>query len=107
MKSTPRISALCDFARDSNSGQADYQRILENQQLEVGIYRLPANSSDPQDPHPDDEVYYVIAGKAEFHVEGHSHPIGPGSILFVPAQGDHHFHSIEEDLELLVFFART
>ncbi|HSG39002.1 MAG TPA: cupin domain-containing protein, partial [Thermoanaerobaculia bacterium] len=32
--------------------------------------------------------------------------VGPGSVLFVAARVEHRFHSIAEDLEVLVFFAR-
>ena len=30
--------------------------------------------------------------------------LGPGSILYVPADSEHEFVEIEEDLSLLVFF---
>jgi hypothetical protein len=31
--------------------------------------------------------------------------VGPGSVIFVKARAGHRFHSITEDLKLLVFFA--
>jgi mannose-6-phosphate isomerase-like protein (cupin superfamily) len=70
-----------------------------------GLYFLKAGSDDPQVPHNEDEVYYVLEGKASFASEGRTEAIGAGSILFVPARAVHRFHSIEEDLAVLVFFA--
>ncbi len=31
-------------------------------------------------------------------------PAAPGTVLFVPAREPHHFHDIDADLALLVFF---
>jgi mannose-6-phosphate isomerase-like protein (cupin superfamily) len=38
-------------------------------------------------------------------VEEHDRPVGPGSVIFVPAQVEHRFHSITSDLSVLVVFA--
>jgi len=34
-----------------------------------------------------------------------SEPVGPGDVLFIPAEEPHRFTNITEDLALLVFFA--
>lgn len=73
--------------------------------LSMGMYRLPAGGSDPQQPHAEDEVYYVTAGRARIRVGGADYPVAPGSIVYVPARVEHRFHSITEDLTVLVFFA--
>jgi mannose-6-phosphate isomerase-like protein (cupin superfamily) len=69
------------------------------------LYVLPAGAEDPQTPHQEDEIYYVVKGAASFESEGQSEAVKPGSILFVPARAVHRFHSIEEELAVLVFFA--
>ena len=43
--------------------------------------------------------------RAQITVADEDHPVGPGSLVYVPAQVDHRFHDITEDLEILVFFA--
>ena len=75
-------------------------------ELRCGIYRLPAGGTDPQTPHAEGEVYYVISGRATLTAGDREYPAAPGSILYVAAQVEHRFHSIEEDLEVLVLFAR-
>jgi quercetin dioxygenase-like cupin family protein len=37
-------------------------------------------------------------------VAGENRPVQPGSIIFVAANAEHRFHTISEDLMLLVFF---
>lgn len=73
--------------------------------LSMTIYRLPAGSTDEQQPHNEDEVYYVVDGRGQFRVVDESRPVGPGTVLFVEKHVEHRFHSIEEDLTLLVVFA--
>ena len=47
----------------------------------------------------------MIAGKAKLWVEGVTLDAGRGDALLVPTNADHRFIDIEEELELLVFFA--
>jgi mannose-6-phosphate isomerase-like protein (cupin superfamily) len=71
----------------------------------MGVYRLPAGGVDPQSPHTEDEVYYVVNGKAQIRVGDEDRSVGPGSIVFVAAHVPHRFQTIAEDLTILVFFA--
>jgi mannose-6-phosphate isomerase-like protein (cupin superfamily) len=66
---------------------------------------LQAGSEDLQAPHDEDEVYYVVRGKARLRVGGEDVEAGPGSILYVGATATHSFIEVEEDMTLLVFFA--
>ena len=73
--------------------------------MSLGIYQLKKGGADPQNPHKQDEVYYVLSGKAKLRVENRTVPANTGAILFVEAGAEHKFIEIEEDLTLLVFFA--
>jgi quercetin dioxygenase-like cupin family protein len=82
-----------------------YLEFLRVPSLSMGLYELAAGSRDPQQPHNEDEVYYVVSGQAMIRVGDEDQPVGPGSIIFVAAQVVHYFHLISEDLSILVFFA--
>ncbi|MFQ5612633.1 MAG: cupin domain-containing protein [Anaerolineae bacterium] len=82
-----------------------YHEFLRVPSLSAGLYRLPAGATDPQQPHTEDEVYYVIEGQAIFQAGQEERQAKAGSVLFVEAGLDHRFHTITEDLTLLVFFA--
>ena len=90
--------------RHAESGKA-YLEFLREPSLSLGLYKLSVGATDPQQPHAQDEVYYVISGRATFYHDDTDRPVAPGDTLFVAAQAPHHFHSISEDLTLLVFFA--
>ena len=90
--------------RHATSGQL-YLEFLKVPDLSMGLYALAAGAADPQGPHAEDEVYYVVAGRGQIEVEGQSRPVRAGSIVYVPARARHRFHTITEELRVLVFFA--
>lgn len=87
------------------AGGRPYLEFLKVPTLSTGLYHLAAGAIDQQQPHEEDEVYYVIRGRAQFTADGKEEAVGPGSVLFVAAGVEHRFYDIEEDLQVLVFFA--
>lgn len=81
-----------------------YHEFIRTHDLSVGLYELAAGSVDPQGPHTEDEVYYVISGRGHVQVGDDDAPVGPGSVIFVAADVVHRFHDIIDDLTILVFF---
>ena len=47
-----------------------YREFLRVPAMSAGLYVLPAGAADPQRPHHEDEMYYVIRGRARFRA-GH------------------------------------
>jgi mannose-6-phosphate isomerase-like protein (cupin superfamily) len=82
-----------------------YLEILRVPAMSVGFYALPAGGTDPQSPHREDEVYYVIRGRATVRIAGRDRSVEPGATIFVAKGVEHRFHSVQEPLELLVVFA--
>jgi mannose-6-phosphate isomerase-like protein (cupin superfamily) len=95
---------LSDLRTTRAASGRPYHEFIRTHDLSVGIYELPAGGLDPQGPHTEDEVYQVVAGRATLTVGGEETPVGPGSIVFVPADVVHRFHDITEDLVAVVFF---
>jgi quercetin dioxygenase-like cupin family protein len=94
-------SLMAESARDNQR----WREFLRATSLSMGLYRLKAGQTDEQQPHSEDEVYYVLGGKATFRAAGQEQPVGPGSLIFVERSLEHRFVDIEEDLAVLVFFA--
>jgi mannose-6-phosphate isomerase-like protein (cupin superfamily) len=87
------------------AGNKLYLEFLKVPDLSMGLYVLPAGGTDPQSPHTEDEVYYVVSGRAKILVANEECNVQPGSVIYVAKNIAHHFHSIEEELTALVFFA--
>lgn len=81
-----------------------YEEFMRSADLSIGVYRLAVGAMDSQQPHTEDEVYYVIAGRAKFTSAGETVDVAPRDCLFVPAGEAHRFSDIIDALEVLVFF---
>ncbi|MBE7528035.1 cupin domain-containing protein [Betaproteobacteria bacterium PRO4] len=99
------IYKLQDLIASQKASGEEYLEFLRVPSLSMGMYTLPAGSSDLQVPHTEDEVYYVARGKASMRVGNEHQQIAAGSIIFVAASVDHCFYDITEELTVLVFFA--
>jgi len=82
-----------------------YREFLRVPAMSAGLYVLPAGAADPQRPHHEDEMYYVIRGRARFRAGEEDAEVSAGSVLFVAAEVEHRFYDIVEELAVLVFFA--
>ena len=82
-----------------------YLEFLRVPALSVGLYKLPAGGVDPQQPHTEDEVYYIISGRGSIQVGEEHRAVEAGSVVFVQANVEHRFHTITANLTILVFFA--
>ena len=91
-------------ARRLSSGEP-WLEFVRSASLSTGLYVLQSGETDLQTPHDEDEIYVVISGRGRFVVDGDDVAVGPGTVLFVEKHAVHRFHSIEEDLSILVAFS--
>src|SRR4051812_5906773 len=96
---------LAQLIEQQAEGKKPYVEFLRVPALSVGLYVLPAGGGGAQQPHGEDEVYYIVRGAGAIRVGEEDRPVGPGTLVYVPASIPHRFHSIAEDLTILVFFA--
>jgi len=83
----------------------NYFELIRVPAMSAGLYVLQPGEPDRQEPHREDELYYVVAGKATIRVGTEDRPATLGTAIFVPAGVEHHFHSITAELRVLVVFA--
>ncbi len=102
---TWKVFDLGKLVEAQKTDSAPYLEFLRVPSMSCGIYSLPAGAKDLQTPHDEDEIYFVISGRACLRVAGEERRVGPGSVLYVAATSEHSFVEIEEDITLLVFFA--
>ena len=96
---------LHDLIAEAQAAGKPYYEFLRVPDMSLGLYRLPAGGVDPQRPHTEDEAYYVVSGRGRIRVGQEERLVMGGSVIYVARTVEHKFHSIEEDLSLLVFFA--
>jgi mannose-6-phosphate isomerase-like protein (cupin superfamily) len=99
------IFELAKLLEERRLSDKRYLEFIKIPSLSTGLYVLPANAEDTQQPHTEDEIYYVISGKGFIQIGEEQHAVQTGSIVLVEAKVRHFFYDISEELVLLVFFA--
>jgi mannose-6-phosphate isomerase-like protein (cupin superfamily) len=92
-------------AAQHRPGEHTYTDFFRREMLSLGMSVWPAGGEDAQEPHTEDEVYVVMSGRARVRVAGEDRPVRAGSIVYVATGVEHRFHSVEEDLHVLVFWS--
>jgi mannose-6-phosphate isomerase-like protein (cupin superfamily) len=100
-----QATTLEQLVKDQSESGKAYLEFLRVPDLSAGLYHLPAGGTDAQSPHTENEVYYVVSGEAKIRVGDEENDVRAGSVIYVAKNVEHRFHSIEEDLTVLVFFA--
>jgi quercetin dioxygenase-like cupin family protein len=99
------FARLSEIEEQRTESGRPYREFLRVPALSAGLYVLPAGGTDHQKPHREDEIYYVIRGRARFKAGIEDREVSAGSVIFVAAEVGHRFYDIEEELAALVFFA--
>jgi mannose-6-phosphate isomerase-like protein (cupin superfamily) len=96
---------LDELEADRAANEGAYLQFLRERNMSVGLYALNAGEHDPQKPHRQDEMYFVVSGRASITVGTETTQVARGSVVYVPAGAVHKFHHITEDLRVLVVFS--
>jgi mannose-6-phosphate isomerase-like protein (cupin superfamily) len=83
----------------------NYFELIRVPAMSAGLYVLAVGEPDLQGPHRENEIYYVVNGRATIRVEGADRLVAPGIVVYVPGGVEHRFHTITEELQVLVVFA--
>lgn len=82
-----------------------YHEFLRVPAMSAGVYVLATGARDGQKPHREDEIYYVVRGRARMKLGEEERPVQSGDVIFVEKELEHRFVEIQEELVLLVVFA--
>ncbi|GAA2383810.1 cupin domain-containing protein [Streptomyces glaucosporus] len=100
-----KVFRLDELEAERAANEGAYLQFLRERNMSVGLYALDRGEPDPQQPHRQDEVYFVVSGRALITVGDETTPVARGSVVYVPAGVPHRFHHISEDLRVLVVFS--
>jgi len=82
-----------------------YHEFFKAKRVSVGLYGLKAGETAPHSPHTEDEIYYIVSGAGTIEIDGEHREVSAGSVIYVEEHVPHRFHTITEDLSIIVVFA--
>jgi mannose-6-phosphate isomerase-like protein (cupin superfamily) len=100
-----RLFELSELASRLKKDGGYFLDFLRVRNLEAGIIVLHPDEEDTQEPHSEDELYYVIRGSGWMEMGQNKVRVKEGSIIFVPAGLHHKFFGNKADLVILYVFA--
>ena len=102
-----QVFDLAQLQKQLSNAPVQYKEFLKVPALSCGLYRLGVGARDMQSPHDEDEIYFVLSGKAKMKLGDTERLVEPGNLLYVGATETHSFFEIIEEMTLLVFFATS
>jgi mannose-6-phosphate isomerase-like protein (cupin superfamily) len=105
MNKEAEFFGIAELEKERKRTGKSYLELLRIPAMSAGVYTLPAGGTDGQKPHREDEMYFVVRGRARMRAGVEDRAISQGSVIFVAADVEHRFYDIEEELVVLVFFA--
>jgi mannose-6-phosphate isomerase-like protein (cupin superfamily) len=105
MNKAVEFSQINQLEKQRAQAGKSYLEFLRVSAMSAGVYTLPAGATDRQKPHKEDELYYVVRGRARMRAGSEDHEVSQGSVIFVAAGVEHRFYDSVEELVVLVFFA--
>lgn len=97
---------LSDVIKKRQEAGGAWLEFFSAPNMSMGIYNIPAGTSDHETHHPHDrdEMYLAVSGNGRLTVDGQQFVVGANTVVYVKAGVEHHFHDVTEDLTVLVCF---
>ena len=81
-----------------------FYTFINRDSLAAGILLLNPGETDTQEPHDNDEIYYIISGDGFLKIKDKNYPVLEDKVFFVEKNVKHYFHGNKKNLKVLYFF---
>ena len=98
----PLLASLPRAATEKWPGGEPFTGALGHGTMSVEVFA--PRGHDAQEPHTQDELYFIMGGHAVFIHQGTRAAVAPGDVMFVPAYERHHFEQLSDDFVSWVVF---
>jgi len=95
---------LSTFLEKIKQSSSYFYTFINRDSLAAGILVLQAGEEDTQEPHDNDEVYYIISGDGFLKIKEKDYKVSKDKVFFVAKDVEHHFHGNKKELKVLYFF---
>ena len=102
MKQEFDVSSYVGKIKKSSSSY--FYTFINRESLAAGILYLEPGQEDTQEPHENDEIYYVITGDGFLNINNKDYEVSKDKVFFVGKNIPHHFHGNKKILKVLYFF---
>ncbi len=94
-----------EYIKKIKKSNTYFYTFINKENLAAGILRLDPGEEDTQEPHENDEIYYVVKGDGFLLVDKKDYPVSEGMSYYVAKNIPHKFHGNEKELVVMYFFS--
>jgi len=95
---------LTTYIRKIKKSSSYFYTFIDRDSLAAGVLVLQPGEEDTQEPHDNDEVYYVISGNGFLKIKDKDYKVSKDKLFFVAKDVEHYFHGNTKELKVLYFF---
>jgi len=96
--------SIPEVATALEAEDVDHREVLDAGPLTVEVGRYPPGTAAPQNPHNEEELYYVVSGSGKLRVGDETHSLEAGDVVYVEPGLEHDFFDIEEEIVTMIIF---
>lgn len=86
------------------NGNNYFHTFINRETLAAGVLVLQPGEEDTQEPHQNDEVYFILQGDGFLRIKEKDFPVSKNKIYFVRKNIEHYFHGNSKELVAMYFF---
>jgi quercetin dioxygenase-like cupin family protein len=79
------------------------RKIAWDGKVMIGLTEVAQGYQVPAHSHDNEQVTWVMSGKWRFHLEGETVEVGPGEMIFIPANVVHRAEAVEKLIAYDIF----
>ena len=87
------------------SGKASIAEFARGENAFLGRLWLAPGAAVPEHQDPTEEFLYILSGKGVLTLNGITHAVGPGHVIYMPAKATVSFNNGDQPLEAIQVFA--
>ena len=95
---------LATYLEKIKKSSSYFYTFINRDSLAAGVLVLKPGEEDTQEPHENDEVYYIISGDGFLKINDKDYEISKDKLFFVAKGVEHFFHGNTTELKVLYFF---
>ena len=95
---------LKDNLEKIKTSNSYFHTFINKDSLAAGILILKPGEGDTQEPHENDEVYFVLSGNGYLKIKNKNYKVSKDKLFFVAKGVPHFFHSNTNESQSFVFF---
>ena len=95
---------LTNYLGKIKKSSSYFYTFINKSSLAAGVLVLQPGEEDTQEPHDNDEIYYVTSGDGFLKIKNKDYKISKDKIFFVEKDTPHFFYGNKKELKVLYFF---